>query len=392
MKRLLLYLFAIILFINLVKADPLPSNETVEFDWNNDNKPAQFILEPATEGVFKGSYTKLHIKIPGKPEYTLENQKVWDSYHYGDTSDNTWIYEANLIESDYFAFLPATKKDSFLFLFGYAYASSPGDLYIFALNKDGYPELIFKKQFELIKFEDINNDGVAELIGIPWFNNGLSYGSRYIPHLVYSFTKDNGHFKASLNLNLSEKYCTEHGYVWAGPDEISDQIVVYPPISNITKLMKTEDAYKLFKNQPPRDPEKEKAIAISLSDEGLAYYKAKKDDLAISKYEEALKHDQTPEIYYRYGNSLSNVGRLDEAIQAYQWALGDYDKSYLVLYNLACAYSKMKKSKAALKYLDLAIKNGYHYFDHIQNDADLIFLRSQPEWKDWWLNHFQKSI
>jgi len=332
MKRLVFYFIIVIFFISTVYGDSILPMEKVEFDWNKDNKQEQFILEPAKDGPFKGSYTKLHIRIAGKPEYILENPKVWDSYHYGDTSDNIWIYKTNIIESDYLAFLPATTKDIFLFLFGYAYASSPGDLYIFALNKDNYPELIFKKQFELIKFEDINNDGISELIGVPWFTQSWGHGyTRYIPYLVYSFTKENGHYMASLNTKLSEKYSIEHDYVWAGPDQVEDKIVVYPPNSNKPQLMKEEDANKLFINEQPKDSEKEKAIANSLSDEGFTYYKDKKDALAVVKYEEALKHDRTAEIYYRYGNSLANIPRLDDAIYAYQWALAfHYDKPYLI--------------------------------------------------------------
>ena len=117
-----------------------------------------------------------------------------------------------------------------------------------------------------------------------------------------------------------------------------------------------------------------------MSDEGFNYYKAKKDDLAIAKYEEALEHYASAEIY---DNSLSNIPRLEDAVKAYQIAIElNYDKPYLVYYNIACVYSRMNQSKEAFSNLELAINNGYKNFDHIQKDEDLAWLRSQPDWKE----------
>jgi tetratricopeptide (TPR) repeat protein len=128
--------------------------------------------------------------------------------------------------------------------------------------------------------------------------------------------------------------------------------------------------------------------ANSLSEEGFAFYKSHNDAAAIAKYEEALTHYATAEIYYRYGNSLSNIPRLEDAIKAYQIAIElNYDKSYLVYYNIACSYSRLKKSKDAFANLELAINKGYNKFGQIQKDTDLAYLRSLPEWKDWWGKH-----
>jgi tetratricopeptide (TPR) repeat protein len=128
--------------------------------------------------------------------------------------------------------------------------------------------------------------------------------------------------------------------------------------------------------------------ANSLSEEGFAFYKDRYDSAAVDKYEEALTHYATAEIYYRYGNSLSNIPRLEDAIKAYQIAIGlNYDKPYLIYYNIACAYSRLKDSKDAFANLELAINKGYNNFGQIQKDTDLAYLRSLPEWKDWWGKH-----
>lgn len=138
----------------------------------------------------------------------------------------------------------------------------------------------------------------------------------------------------------------------------------------------------------PKEQQEQIVIANTLSDEGLSYYKAKKDDLAIVKYEEALQHYASAEIYYRYGNSLSNTIRLKDAVKAYINAGAlNYDKQYLVDYNIACALSKLH-DKGALVFLEVAIDDdGYKNFDHIEKDEDLAWLRSIPEWKDWWAKY-----
>jgi len=144
------------------------------------------------------------------------------------------------------------------------------------------------------------------------------------------------------------------------------------------------------KELSPKEQQEEISEANSLSDEGFNYYKDKKDDLAIAKYQDALQHYASAEIYYRYGNSLSNIPCLEDAVKAYQIAIElNYDKPGLVYYNIACVYSRMNHSKEAFANLELAINNGYKNFDHIQKDDDLVWLRSQPEWKEWWLKHQQ---
>jgi hypothetical protein len=47
----------------------------------------------------------------------------------------------------------------------------------------------------------------------------------------------------------------------------------------------------------------------------------------------------------------------------------------------------MNKSNEAFFNLETAINNGYTNFDYIQKDPDLAFLRSLPEWNNWWDKH-----
>jgi len=132
--------------------------------------------------------------------------------------------------------------------------------------------------------------------------------------------------------------------------------------------------------------EKKAHISISkgLTDVGYQFYKLKEDKKALEKYEEALSHYVTDRLYYHYGNSLSNIERLNDAIKAYKISLylGNKDKGR-VYYNIACAYSRLKDEEKALENLDNAIINGYNNFNYLKIDKDLFFLRSQKEWEKW---------
>jgi tetratricopeptide (TPR) repeat protein len=197
------------------------------------------------------------------------------------------------------------------------------------------------------------------------------------------------YYQPRINIDKPGQWVTE---VYVNNQKISQKtlIVVPPQTKDILSI-----AYaKLYHNYPggqelsENDQQQQISLANILSEEGFAYYKAKKDDLAIEKYQEALIHYASAEIYYRYGNSLSNIPRLEDAIKAYQIAIElNYDKPYLVYYNIACIYSRMKDSKDSFVNLESAINNGYSNFSYIEKDTDLTWLRSQPEWKNWRAKH-----
>jgi tetratricopeptide (TPR) repeat protein len=92
-----------------------------------------------------------------------------------------------------------------------------------------------------------------------------------------------------------------------------------------------------------------------------------------------------PEVkaYYEMGNALMEAGNYGEAIQAYHMAEKmDYNPISKVLYNLACAYSLSENGDEALKYIQLAIENGYANTKHLLTDEDLTFARALPGFND----------
>jgi len=125
---------------------------------------------------------------------------------------------------------------------------------------------------------------------------------------------------------------------------------------------------------------REKANELMLK--GYEQYREKNDENALKFFENSLEHHANGEIYYHFANSLSNTGHLEDALKSYEIAgiLG-YKRPELVLYNTACVYSRLKNAEKAYEFLAAAVDRGYNAFQYIENDPDMEFLRSQPDWK-----------
>lgn len=104
--------------------------------------------------------------------------------------------------------------------------------------------------------------------------------------------------------------------------------------------------------------------AKELDEQGFALYKKKKDKEAVTLYEKSIDSYPLGETYYNYGNSLSNIDRLEDSIKAYKIARYlNAPKPEFVLYNIACSYSRLNQVEMSYKYLTKAVDNGYKAFD-----------------------------
>lgn len=114
---------------------------------------------------------------------------------------------------------------------------------------------------------------------------------------------------------------------------------------------------------------------------GIDLYRNKKTpDKAISEFKKAILQCPDPKSYYELGNALMDIRNYAEAIESYHMAEKmDYNPISKVLYNLACAYSVSENGEEALRYVQLAIENGYANSKHLLSDADLAFVRKMPE-------------
>ncbi|HNF13076.1 MAG TPA: hypothetical protein PK453_05360 [Leptospiraceae bacterium] len=134
-----------------------------------------------------------------------------------------------------------------------------------------------------------------------------------------------------------------------------------------------------------RKSSKEEAVSQSKTyfTKAVELSKKKKYKEAKASYEEALELFANGEYYYEYGNTLSNIPDLKGSVEAYKIAEKlSYKRPELVLYNIACSYSRMNKAEDGYKYLALAVDRGYNAFKYIQKDPDMENLRKRSDWEE----------
>lgn len=114
---------------------------------------------------------------------------------------------------------------------------------------------------------------------------------------------------------------------------------------------------------------------------GIGFYKKKNDQKAIEQYQKSILIIPTSECYYHLANSLSNVNRIEDAVDAYRISLIlPSGNEALIYYNLACAQSRLNQLEESKMNLYLAVQNGYSAIQNIKRDPDLANLRKLPGW------------
>lgn len=229
--------------------------DKVRFDWNQDKKIDQVILERPKVWNNPGNFTRIRIKITGKKEFILKDENGLSQY----MKNGEQGFIKSQIKSNYMALFPFSEKfsESFLIMFGYEFGSSPGELLILVLNQEGVPEKLFCKTLNIIEFKDINKDKYPEMIGQPWYAQGLGSNGdihSYCPMHVYRFYKSRGNFRVVLDLNLSKKYNENYGAGWAGPDPRNDIVEITPLNGSKPRLMNKKEAFKTLYNIDINEP------------------------------------------------------------------------------------------------------------------------------------------
>lgn len=88
-----------------------------------------------------------------------------------------------------------------------------------------------------------------------------------------------------------------------------------------------------------------------------------------------------------HGNNLTAKGELSRGLAVDQHLARLCPEDGIVLYNLACSYSRLKMVEQALRALTQALEHGYNEFDYLQEDRDLENLRKDPRFRTL-LEHF----
>ena len=98
----------------------------------------------------------------------------------------------------------------------------------------------------------------------------------------------------------------------------------------------------------------------------------------FTKYLENNPDDSRARILF--ANNLLGTGATDRAKSEIKVALTLSPDDNVMLYNAACAYSRINEKKLAIDTLKNIILNGYEDYDWIKRDPDLENIRNEPEY------------
>lgn len=234
--------------------------EAVTYDWGHNHRPYTFILDRPQNWNTGGDWTRLTILAPDGKSFIYEDKDGLTEY----SDELPWILpqltvlvQRNPIHSTRLLFLPFSKDPSkpfLLFVFGWAYGSSPGSFRVIGLVK-GSPRLIlYRSEFQMVGYKDVNRDGYPEIIGLPclsqeWGDHLLTYDPYWVFSLPHAGTGN-----ARLSLALSKAYNEQYLYGWAGPNCTERlAVVLHPPGGGKPVIMNASAAEKLMeKGGSPR--------------------------------------------------------------------------------------------------------------------------------------------
>ena len=127
----------------------------------------------------------------------------------------------------------------------------------------------------------------------------------------------------------------------------------------------------------------EKSNVKELLYEGGAYLMKGRFIDARKIFEKTLKTDPDNAVAYNgIGVTYRMLNDFTKALKYYRKAISadsTYPDPY---YNMACVYSLLKKKELALKYLKISVMQGFQEPDVADQDPDLNFLHSDPEYKN----------
>ncbi len=84
--------------------------------------------------------------------------------------------------------------------------------------------------------------------------------------------------------------------------------------------------------------------------------------------------------WFLLGTAAHNLGQYEKAVAAYERNI-PISNNPSAMYNLACAYSRLKNTDKAFEWLEKALKSGAAQTVNIQADEDLVNLRGDARFK-----------
>lgn len=132
----------------------------------------------------------------------------------------------------------------------------------------------------------------------------------------------------------------------------------------------------------PRKAADRREKAMNLARDGGQFLEEGRFEQARKRFEEAVAVD--PE----YAEGFNGIGVThamrrdwDEAARWYQRSIAANPDIGDAYYNLACAYAQTQKPDLAIRYLRLAVLNGYSEVAHLEADSDLEPIRDRKDFR-----------
>jgi hypothetical protein len=229
--------------------------EEFDYQWKANQPSIHFKMEIPDKYNDPGDFIRIHIQPQGRPDFVLSNDDGWMEYNYGRHVKDFFeeSEKRNLVQSKYVLILPASKNpdDSPLILLrSWGYASNPDRLHIIGLQPSGDPLLLFNDEFYLEDLSDMDGDGVAEVIGLPCFSEGLAKGVRtYAPYQVYKIAFPIQKL-VGLSIPLTEQYTKQKYDGWAGPECSQKHVIVDREDKTKKPLVMTEEEFRKMGKSP----------------------------------------------------------------------------------------------------------------------------------------------
>ena len=110
--------------------------------------------------------------------------------------------------------------------------------------------------------------------------------------------------------------------------------------------------------------------------------KIKKNE-AVNYLKEAIYGNPTDVYYFELAELLFDLKEYTESMYAYNIsAQYGYKDKHFAYYNAACAASMAMNKDKGFSYLKKALDAGYNYWNHMNKDADIKYLRADKQYEE----------
>lgn len=235
------FVFALLIASVFATASEALDVESVSFDLDNDGKSDSIVLSIPEHWDEFIEFKQMDVSFANGRHATFKDfdgvSVATGCFHKNLVRQ---LDDVNLLKSRRLV-LMNEKKSRLLFVFGYCYPTSQ-DIDVYRIDKAGITSILHRSSFWPEKIEDIDKDGVLDVIGrtcVPDVT-GLQgdYGT-YSPYQAISLGS-----APAINEEMTKAYNLKHYYGYIGPECSHDYLVI--DVKGQKMIVKEKDAKRLL--------------------------------------------------------------------------------------------------------------------------------------------------